>query len=795
MATDRLPSLLHSRSHARSLLRLAALIWALVVAGLVLLAGQQLASGPRFDTSLMALLPEDRRDPLLQMATDRLTDGGSRKLILLVSAEDDEQARDAVAVLANRLQSTASVASLIWQSHGPSLTQSPLYASHRFALLDPQARAELLSGQLQRLSQRALGNWYGPMGLGALGANMLVDPFLLSRTGLDAAAHAINVRPDRSLLRVTTLDQPGYLLIAELGEDPFDLTAQQDLRRVLDQVQGGAEFSGVQLQLSGLFVHAEAGARQASQEISTVGLGSLVGIVLLMFWVFRSIRPLLLVLLSVGVGCSVAAAITLLVFDRVHLITLAFGAGLVGVSVDYGLHFLCECHQRGDPYRSLRAIIVGLGLGLLSSVLAYSAQSLAPFPGLRQMALFSSAGLIGSWLTVVLWLPLLAGQYKSRGLIAAQNLSRLLSAMPRLQTHRSAQLLVAAVALLSIWGLFNIKANDDVRLLQTSPAELLQQEQRLQLLLGHHSSSVFLLLDTDALESLLQREEALRVHLDALVNSGALSSYQSLSAQLPSVQRQQQNLALITQLYQQQLPALFQTLGLGPAAVAKAAKALETQGENSLSVETWLNDSASEPYRHLLLPQRPGYAGSIIRLGAVDAATRVQLQQLVDTLPGVRLVDQVENLSQLLGYYRDQILAWVGAAYLLLIVILCFRYRRESWRIIVPPALASSAALSLIFLLEGGVNLFHLLALLLVLGIGLDMGIFLRESGQRAHTWLAVCLAAATSILGFGLLTLSRTPVLHHFGLTVLLGLTLIFVLATLCRAADAERGSGDSEA
>ena len=84
--------------------------------------------------------------------------------------------------------------------------------------------------------------------------------------------------------------------------------------------------------------------------------------------------------------------------------------------------------------------------------------------------------------------------------------------------------------------------------------------------------------------------------------------------------------------------------------------------------------------------------------------------------------------------------------------------------------------------IEQGLNLFHLMALILVLGIGLDMGIFLIETDEAAHTWLAVSLSAYTSLLAFGLLALSDTPVLHHFGLTVAIGLSLVWLLVPLMR-------------
>jgi predicted exporter len=55
----------------------------------------------------------------------------------------------------------------------------------------------------------------------------------------------------------------------------------------------------------------------------------------------------------------------------------------------------------------------------------------------------------------------------------------------------------------------------------------------------------------------------------------------------------------------------------------------------------------------------------------------------------------------------------------------------------------------------------------------------MQEQGasRDATPWLAVGLSAANTILSFGLLGLSRTPALQAFGLTMLIGTALVWLL------------------
>jgi predicted exporter len=94
------------------------------------------------------------------------------------------------------------------------------------------------------------------------------------------------------------------------------------------------------------------------------------------------------------------------------------------------------------------------------------------------------------------------------------------------------------------------------------------------------------------------------------------------------------------------------------------------------------------------------------------------------------------------------------------------------------------AALALLGATGQGLQLFHMLALMLLLGIGVDYGIFLHERGSRRDSvaWLAVGISATSTLLSFGLLALSRTPALQAFGLMMLIGLVAVW-LAVPCFA------------
>ena len=113
-------------------------------------------------------------------------------------------------------------------------------------------------------------------------------------------------------------------------------------------------------------------------------------ILLVMFLAFRSPRPLLLVVLSVGTGVACGLSVCALVFGKVHLMTLVFGASLVGVAEDYGIHYFASRQARPhvERHELLEELKPGLFLALVTSVAGYVMLAITPMPGLRQVALF-----------------------------------------------------------------------------------------------------------------------------------------------------------------------------------------------------------------------------------------------------------------------------------------------------------------------------------------------------------------------------------------------------------------------
>ncbi|MCK0716203.1 MMPL family transporter [Chromohalobacter sarecensis] len=750
------------------------LAWAWLVAHLVCLValGWLLRDGLPADTRLTAMLPEDRQAPLVERASAKLGTSFEDRFVLLVHADDLSNTTPALAEALSGDSDAASVIDTLTWRDTDLLDDDPQAAldTYRYRLLTPEIRQAIDADGGESLVEPALQALFSP----AARPDPRRDPFGLLDAWLEERTTS-RVTPRDGRLSVAIDDQRFDLLIGELAASPYAPDAQQPLTTALADFQ--AAHPEATLLRSGLIFHAAAGAEQAKHEISTIGLGALLGLVAVLLIVFRSPRVLLALLLPLGSGLLMALTLTLALFGSLHLLTLAFGASLIGIAIDYALHLQSHRAIAGRAFR-LRALLPGLALGLASSLVAYLAQTFTPLPGLRQMAVFAALGLLGAWLSVVLWLPRLRLPISPATARLATRWERLTRSPWRLKPGIVGVVAMILVAV-CIWRLHS---DDSLRLLSSSPDALLEQERIVQRHFGNDTGTHYLLVRGDDEAALLSRLDALHTPLDALEDQGVISGHLDLADSVPPPERQNADLARVERLYQTPLETLFARANL-PDTLAERARARLDESP-LLDVATWLDSPLGESQRRLWLGETEDgdVAASVALQGVADGDGEAPLRQLAADTPGVTYVDRIERLSGLLGELRTHIAEWLALGLVLLGVGLSLRYRRRTWRVLVPPLGATLIVLTSFAVTGIPLNVFSQLGLLLVLGIGLDAGIFNAEHPRQAAAWLAISLSTLTSLLAFGLLAFSATPALHYLGLTCLIGLAAVWGLVYLLR-------------
>jgi predicted exporter len=738
-------------------------------------------------TDLLAMLPATERNALAEDAVERLARASGDRMILLVRNRDDAAAKDAARELGTQLGKDRVFAHVLAELPPFDMEQlvNP-FLPYRFHLLTGDDREALLApgfdpeGTLKRRLNEPFGANVGPK----LGD----DPFGWLQHWLDRQPwNRSTLVPEDDLLTAHRDDASYVLVVATLDGSSYDDGVQRRALGALDEAERAvvAKYPGTQLLRTGAIFYAAAARAGAERDTHVVGIASTVGIAILLLFVFRSMRPLLIAFLSTALGVVGATVATILVFGQLHLLTLVFGAALLGEAVDYSIQYLCARANTGpawEPMRGVRQVRPALLLALATSLLGYALLALVPFPALRQMAVFAIAGMAVACASVFWLLPALLRQPASTPLAAP--FVRIALAWQRIASGRRAFLAIGVLALAAIPGWIRLGHDDDIHLLISPPATLEAQTNQIRDVAGFGGGSQFWLVEGHDTEAVLQHEEALADRLRA-ENIG----WTGVSGMLPSQKRQHENLTAITTLFcgselarggscdtLDRARARSYMTSAGFRAGAAEAYVAAFPGK-AFTLEDWKRIPAYMPFQYLWMDK-----GSIVvPQGDVDVA---RMRAIAAGLPGVSVIDKPASISTLFGEYRGFASLWLGAAMMLVAAAFAWRYgRRGALRVLLPPLAGIVFSVAALGYLGQPLTLFHLMALMLVLGVGANYAVFLREGEPHAaHTpgaaYAGVLLSAVTALLSFGLLALSTMPALQHFGLTLLLGIGFTALLA-----------------
>lgn len=739
----------------------------------------QSSSGFNIETNILNLLPETEADPFAEEAFAQFSDKNFKHIIIGIKTDKNTDFQLLAQSLIAQLEQTQLIERFntqITESEQQAIAE--LVFEHRFHLLSEADRKLMYSAGAEPFIDNIQHILYSPLS-GQLLNLMPQDPLLLSYRYLqNALSHnesSSQAQAVDDLMVFSQLDHNLVILSALLKRSPFDTETQDRITEVTHNF--ASSHPDVELLTAGAVFYAKYAAASAKSEISTIGVGSLIGVILLLVIAFRSVAPLFMTLTSLAVGIFVAFTVVHYVFGSIHILTLVFGASLLGVAVDYSFHYFSSAIHHPKP---LPHIFMAIVMGLTSSVIGYTALYMAPFPGLQQMAVFCATGLVGAFLTVVLLFETF--RYQVSTPLALLSVLQKHHSVSQKLTHRYVILSLLLLPILAGYLLLTThQGNDSIRQLQAAPPELIRQEATLTQITSAPATNQFFLLRANSSEQLLDTINQFDHQLDRLVENKAISSYSHLGHFVPSRAQQEADYHLIgKQLTLAHLKPLLDIGILNQKRFAQLKNDYQANGNNYLELAEWLQSPIGERLSYLWLGHIEDKTTAIISLSNIKNIQA--LEQLAEQSPDLYFINKVDKVSELFSSYRQLATYMLLLACLAILILLSIKYKLLiACHVVLAPLLAASVAIIITILVTGSFNLFSTLALFLVFGIGIDYGIFYAESQSRSiYIHLAVTLSATTTFLSFGLLSLSETPAIHAFGLTMLTGILTVFLLSPI---------------
>ncbi len=790
-----------------------------------------LASRLQVDTEVLNLLPQD--DPVVRTFREALSDFGSLDVLLVVvripKGEVPDPYLDFADGLGKELEALSEIGSVDYRAPDLEVLVEEHFPS-ALLFLDEKELREVASrldddgiraraGEVRRLLETPESLATAPL--------LRLDPLGISASFLDRAAAsqgALDV--DWASGYLLSADRSMLLLIARPTEPAQEIEFARRLLAEVDEAVARAEedwswageFTPPVVDYGGTYATAVSDAGTLTRDIITNAGTSIVAVLLLFWFAFRRLGVVGYAFVPLASGMILALGFAGATVGLLNAITSSFAALLVGLGIDfvivsYGRYV--EERRRGVPVDEALALMTGSSgraviTGGMTTAATFYAFAATKFTGLRQMGLLVGTGILFCMVAVIVLLPALLAWSEDRGTARRKPMKRFLHGFGSKRLVRfsyrhpwpvlAAGLLLSAVAAFLARGL---EFEDSIRDLRPSDNRGVMIESEVGEKFGSGFDYMMLVLEADSEAAVLGLTERAMAMVREL-GTDELRSVDSISDVLPSAAQQEKARRFLDEHSETFLPE--RVLGSFQRAAAEVGlsasgfeRGLELYRQAAEAKPVGFYEFAAAPMtRRLLgryLREDEGVWKSVVYLHppprtwkreAPPGVLRIAEQLAAEVDGGSVVLTGVNRVSETL---RNQILedAVVAAVlgFVIVAIMLCIDFRRidDALYSLAPLVVGVTWMLAGMAALGQKMNFFNVFVATMIIGIGVDYGVHMvhrfRELASRAsddlrsgleETGKAIVMAALSTSVGFGSLSLSSYPGLRSIGFAAILG-------------------------
>lgn len=766
-------------------------LWLALLAGSAIL----IAVHVRVRTDMSMFLPV-AVTPQQEFLVDQLREGAVARLIL-VGLENDstEVLADISKALAEKLKHNDLFS---YVANGESLwseADQALLMRYRYLLSPSVDKNQFTVASLRQSLEKNLRRLASPAGI--------VEKHLLTADPTGEFFNILKLWQSSDGPRLErgvwfSADSRRALLVIETKAPGFDLDRQDAVLNEIHHAFASAVKGKARLVLSGPAVFASASRDAISQDVWWLSLLGMVLIVALLWFVYRSALLLLLTSLPLITGILAGVATVSFVFGFIHGVTLAFGMTLLGVAVDYPIYLFARVNSSASTSMVMKRVWPVLRLSVATMTMGYFAMLFSDFPGLSQLGLFAISGLLAA-AAVTRWLlpSLMAHGVSSRNMLDMAIKVEAWTNLP--YRWRTVFIMGLAAAIIYLFVQHGQLWQEELSSLSPVPESSKRLDRELRTQLGAPDVRQLIIVNADTKQEVLEQCEQVVTKLQKYVSQGTLKGFDPACRYLPSIRNQRARQTALPEgrKLRDNLRQAARGLPFKDGIFApflhdvQAAKVLAP-----LDLKDLQGTALGLRVERLLFPRGNGWVAAILLRGVNDSTPLRQITASENNK--IYYLDLKEESDRMVKTYRDQALVlWcLGALAIALVLFVGLHSLRGVIQVVVPVTASVIMVCAILIALGQSLSLFHLVALLLVVGLGIGYGLFFNspfmDSEERCRTALSVLLCSGTTISVFGVLALSHIPVLSAIGTTVALGSALSLMLAASFRVKNVDKISAD---
>ena len=740
-------------------------IFAVIVLGAIF-CGWGVLRG-NIEESILAMVPRGIKEEVELFQHSPL----SQKLIIVAQADNSAQALSAAEQIREELAQTPWIRPQEKETENivPFLLRA---LPGMFTTQDEQTLAAKLSNKgVEEQLSRYQEQLFSLEGL-LVKQFLTQDPFYLTELVLNKWARlGQNLSTEYQSGFLSTPDGTLQAGLYDLKADVSQFSTAQQLENWLEKMRPSLP-QGVRVFFMGALRYTLENVSVIKRDLLLLSLAGLALLGVVFFVFFRTKRALLIYVLPLLV-LPPAAFVCQLIFGHLSGITLGFGSVVAGLSVDYVIYvYFAQQALGGNIAQTRGQISYHLWCNFLTSALCFVALLFSSVEVFEQIAVFALVALLMALLIALYVFPIYFAKAKIPP--TAASTFRCLKPLPL----KSACWVSIGLLLFGVWGAFHLSLNESLESLNPISRALAQDKQALGRILATEEQALLFSLGATADEARTRNAEL----------STKLPAPLAVSEIVMPAAQEQENQARWNRFWGVERVETAQML------LRAEAQKRGFQWEAFAPFWQWLENSFTP-----VAVDWSAWYNPVLKLQSGSYA-------VVNIVPDNEIYEKIANdsravfvsasgLQKKLAKSVKQEALWVVCLALLfngVAVWLAFKRIKAVIFCFVPVVLGACILFGSLALLKVQVNLFGLIFLPLLVGLGIDYAIFELMKYQADQKKLgnlyppkALLAAGLSTLAGFGVLVLAHHPVLFMMGLCSLVGigsavLAALFILPSL---------------
>ena len=595
----------------------------------------------------------------------------------------------------------------------------------------------------------------------------------------------------------------GFLFKENTGivllESPFGISESrnnQRLQLLLDSCMAEVQrvCPSVSVSAIGAPLIAVTNATQIKEDsLLAVGL-AVVLILLVLFYSFRRLGDLIWVGVSVFAGWLFALGAISLMRDGISLIVVGIGSVIIGIAVNYPLHFIDHLKHEQDMREVLKEMVPPLLVGNITTVSAFLCLVVLNAQAMRDLGLFGSLTLVGTILFVLVCLPVFL-QSRKAARFPERKLPFGRLALP--QNKRLKRIIFwSAAGLTLVFGYFSAGTSFDSNM-QNINYMLPEQREDLKFLSssvqsqGEHLSMLYAVAEGSTLDEALRRNE---VMVESISDIKGIDKITGIAGMLPSDSLRKERAAQWNDFWNRHRHI---GEGLEKSAIDAGFSANAFLPFENMLQQLQLPDADSmeqDPFYNLIgkrfvMEGDNGY--KIVNFVRVEKASSNIIEQEIDAaIPEGCFVFSQSDVSNHLAEALSESFNYIGFVcgfVVFAFLWLSFGSIELSLMAFLPLAVSWIWILGIMQLLGMQFNIVNIILATFIFGQGDDYTIFITEGLMYEYTTgkrrleqykNSVALSAILMFIGIGTLIFSKHPAMRSLAEVAIIGMITVVVMA-----------------